>query len=1161
MHSDFTRKQKRLAMENRELSWLQFNKRVQQEADCFNNPLLERAKFLAITSGNLDEFIQVRYQKIYMRYLESKQNTEKKKTDINRNPALLLTQVNKEIKVQSNRQYHLYDGIRAELYQKKICLYPTFNLEAEHIKKEKEIFELEIKPHLKLQPLSPENIKQKQIYLLLKYKNTKPGALNFWIIPLPSSLPRLYNVSLDKNTTQFIRLESIVKRNLTSLLPKCPIEHVAGFRVLRNQNFIVQEETQEDLIPKVKEMLNKRLTGEFVRLEVEESMSAEMLSLLTQTFNLNSACCIRATGPLDLSKLFMGLYGMLNRNDLKYPSAVPESSPNLLTDDIFLEIEKKDQLLYHPYQSFEPIVHLLETAAKDPNVISIKQTLYRITHNSPIATALINAAQAGKQVTVLMEIHARFDEENNLFWAERLTRAGCLVIHGFPMMKVHSKITFIDRKVNGETRPIIHLGTGNYHESTSKIYTDLSLLTADSVLCEDARQFFLCIEGKEFKPLKEIVKAPDGIFPTLLELIEQEKENALQGKPAKIRAKMNSLSDKEICMALLEAGKAGVTVELIVRGICCLKPEIENISENIHIRSIVGRYLEHARVFCFENAGDPKIYLSSSDWMPRNLYRRIELMFPVKDRDCKKTILTILDLQWNDTVKAYHKNNSNYTRLLAPEHFLDSQEYLLQNITRITKENTMSTSNANKEIYLYNSLTRKKELFVPINPGKVGIYACGPTVYNFFHIGNARPFIVFDVLRRYFAFSGYDVTFVQNFTDIDDKLIRRANEENTTVEEIAERYIQEYYHDANALGIEKATVHPRATEHIPQIIDMIQKLIDNGLAYQSHGDVYFRVKAYPHYGCLCGQNLEDLESGARISVDDLKEDPLDFVLWKAQKPGEPAWESPFGMGRPGWHIECSAMSTTYLGDSFDIHTGGKDLLFPHHENEIAQSAGATGQPYVRYWLHNGFINIDNEKMSKSKGNFFTVRDIAKEYDLEAVRMFMLSAHYRSPINFSRALIEQAAAALKRLYGGRDQLLFLAKEATDRPVNEDEQAFINACDAAEVAFISAMNDDMNTADAIAALFTLVTEIYKLNNDCSKIAITYGQDKLSKLTKVLGLLLKEPETLPQDILDLVNQRQVARQEKNWALSDQLRDEIIGRGYILEDTKAGQKVRKGE
>ncbi len=461
---------------------------------------------------------------------------------------------------------------------------------------------------------------------------------------------------------------------------------------------------------------------------------------------------------------------------------------------------------------------------------------------------------------------------------------------------------------------------------------------------------------------------------------------------------------------------------------------------------------------------------------------------------------------------------------------------------------------------IYNSMTRKKEEFKPIHEGKVGIYACGPTVYNFFHIGNARPFIVFDVLRRYMEYRGYEVTFVQNFTDIDDKMIRRANEEGITVKEVADKYIAEYYTDAKALGIRPATVHPRATEHMQQIIDLIQRLIDKGLAYESRGDVYYRVKAFPRYGCLCGQNLEDLESGARVSVDELKEDPLDFALWKAQKPGEPAWESPWGMGRPGWHIECSAMSTTYLGETFDIHGGGKDLLFPHHENEIAQTSGATGKPYVNYWMHNGFINIDNEKMSKSKGNFFTVRDIAKEFDLEAVRLFMLSAHYRSPINFSRDLIEAAASSLERLYIARDQLTFLKQNAVDQEIGEAEAAFVEQCQKSEEKFIAAMDDDMNTADALAALFELVREVHKLpQTGVSLKAVELGQKTLAALCDVLGLLMKKDDGIPAEIQAMVDERAEARKNKDWKRSDELRDAIKAQGYILEDTKAGQKVRK--
>ena len=458
---------------------------------------------------------------------------------------------------------------------------------------------------------------------------------------------------------------------------------------------------------------------------------------------------------------------------------------------------------------------------------------------------------------------------------------------------------------------------------------------------------------------------------------------------------------------------------------------------------------------------------------------------------------------------------------------------------------------------IYNSQTRKKETFVPITPGQVKMYACGPTVYNYFHIGNARPFIMFDVLRRYFESIGYTVT----FTDIDDRMIQRANEEGITVKALADRFIAEYFVDATALGIRPATVHPLATEHMPQIISIIERLMANGLAYSVDGDVYYRVRAFPAYGALCGQNLEDLDSGARVNVEERKEDPLDFALWKSQKPGEPAWDSPWGKGRPGWHIECSAMSMTYLGETFDIHAGGKDLLFPHHENEIAQSEGATGKPYVHYWMHNGFINIDNEKMSKSKGNFFTVRDIAQEFDLEAVRMFMLSAHYRSPVNFSRDLIQQAASSLERLYGARDQLDFLLQNAADRAPDEAERTFIAEADKALEKFNAAMDDDLNTADAIGALFELVREIFKLpHSGVSREAVAYGQVKMQAMTGVLGLLLKQQDSLPADIRAMVDDRAAARKAKDWKRSDELRDAIKAAGYVLEDTAAGQKVRKG-
>lgn len=464
---------------------------------------------------------------------------------------------------------------------------------------------------------------------------------------------------------------------------------------------------------------------------------------------------------------------------------------------------------------------------------------------------------------------------------------------------------------------------------------------------------------------------------------------------------------------------------------------------------------------------------------------------------------------------------------------------------------------------IFNSLTRKKEEFKPIHEGKVGIYACGPTVYNYFHIGNARPFITFDVLRRQLEREGYQVTFVQNFTDIDDKMIRRANEEGITVKELADRFIAEYYTDAGALGIRPATVHPKATEHIAEIITLISRLIENGHAYATpSGDVYYRVSAFPGYGKLSGQNMEDREMGAseRLNVETDKEAPEDFALWKAQKPGEPSWDSPWGKGRPGWHIECSAMSMKYLGETFDIHCGGKDLLFPHHENEIAQSEGATGKKYVNYWMHNGFINVDNQKMSKSLNNFFTVRDIAKEYDLEAVRLFMLSAHYRSPINFSRDQIEAANASLNRLYTARNSLKFQIENGEDRPLNTDEEAFVGRLKIYEKRFDEAMDDDMNTADALGAIFELVKDANVTIQQGSSIeAAKAGLNSLEAICDVLGLLSRKEDELPEEIAALVRERAEARKNRNWARSDELRNKIASAGYILEDTKQGQKVRK--
>ena len=461
---------------------------------------------------------------------------------------------------------------------------------------------------------------------------------------------------------------------------------------------------------------------------------------------------------------------------------------------------------------------------------------------------------------------------------------------------------------------------------------------------------------------------------------------------------------------------------------------------------------------------------------------------------------------------------------------------------------------------IYNTMTRKKEEFVPLHEGKGGISSCGPKVYNYFHIGNARPFIIFDTLRRHLEHMGYEVTFVQNFPDVDDKMIRRANEEGVTVAELGDRFIEEYFRDADALGVKRATVHPRATKHIGEIIGMIKKLEAKGLAYEVDGDVYYDTHAFPGYGKLSGQNLEDREMGARIEVDEDKKHPMDFALWKKQKPGEPAWKSPWGMGRPGWHIECSAMSCKYLGQTFDIHCGGVDLIFPHHENEIAQSEGANGQPFARYWMHNGHINVDNHKMSKSAGNFFTVRDIVKEFDPEAVRLFMLSAHYRSPINFSRDLIEQAQNALARLYTARDNALFLRESAPDCPMTAEEEAFAARADQAISAFNAAMDDDLNTADALGVIFEYVRDMNaSLNEHSSRAAVEKGVNALNEMAGVLGLLRREADLVPEDVKALVEERQAAKKARDFAQADALRAQIEQMGYVVEDTPKGPKVRK--
>ena len=464
---------------------------------------------------------------------------------------------------------------------------------------------------------------------------------------------------------------------------------------------------------------------------------------------------------------------------------------------------------------------------------------------------------------------------------------------------------------------------------------------------------------------------------------------------------------------------------------------------------------------------------------------------------------------------------------------------------------------------LFNTMTMKKEEFVPIEEGKVKMYACGPTVYNYIHVGNARPIIMFDVLRRYLEYRGYDVTFVQNFTDVDDKIIKRANEEGITSEEVAAKYISEYFKDAEGLGVRPATIHPKATENIQQIIDMVQSLVDKGYAYVVNGDVYYRTTKFTDYGKLSHQPLEELQAGARIDVSDVKENPMDFALWKAAKPSEPYWESPWGKGRPGWHIECSAMSNRYLGKTIDIHCGGQDLTFPHHENEIAQSEAANGCKFVNYWVHNGFISIDNKKMSKSLGNFFTVREAADAYGYSTIRMFMLMSHYRSPLNYSGEILIQAQNALERLKTAYSNLKFIMENGADGEMSDEEKKFAESRDTYRQRFDEDMDDDFNTADAISVIFELVRDANTITAGNPTKAVAKEAFKvLDELQGVLGLIYEQQDEdakLAEEVEALIQARQQARKDKNWAEADRIRDLLKNMGIVLMDTKQGVQWKK--
>lgn len=464
---------------------------------------------------------------------------------------------------------------------------------------------------------------------------------------------------------------------------------------------------------------------------------------------------------------------------------------------------------------------------------------------------------------------------------------------------------------------------------------------------------------------------------------------------------------------------------------------------------------------------------------------------------------------------------------------------------------------------VYNTMTRKKEEFIPLEEGKVKMYVCGPTVYNFIHLGNARPFTVFDTLRRYFEYRGYEVTYVQNFTDVDDKIIKRSHEEGISPEEVAEKYIKEYFIDCDGLGIKRATVHPQVTDNIKEIISFIQDLVDKGYAYESNGDVLFRTREFKEYGKLSHQNIEELELGARIDVDDKKEDPLDFVLWKAKKDGEPGWKSPWGEGRPGWHIECSVMSSRYLGNTIDIHAGGQDLQFPHHENEIAQSECRNGHVFANYWMHNGYINVDGEKMSKSLGNFFTVREIAEKYDLGLVRFFLLSTHYRNPVNFSDTILDQAKAGLERLTNARDNAEFMMSKLEDTKMSPEETGLVDELNSYKTKFIEAMDDDLNTSDAISAIFELAKFMNtNIKDTSSKEFIGLNIDLFNELTGVLNIANKsveENDDLARTVEEMIAKRAEAKKNKDFDLADKIREELLEMGIVIEDTRQGVKWKR--
>ncbi len=684
------RKARGKVLVNRELSWLLFNRRVQMEADNPANPLLERAKFLAIVTSNLDEFVQVRYGALCG---AAPKGGSEQEAEGGMSPRSLYRRVNREMLRQQNLQYLLYEGIRGELCRHRARLYPTFPLTEKRKAREAEIFKQEIRPNLRR--LSPqEEPRQKQLHLFVKLLYPRKKETRFLILAVPTALPRLYDLSQEGEPRLLIPLEDIVRHQLPGLL-RAKVEQAAAFRIIRNQDIPVTAASSREIVPAVREMLRKRRTGAVLRLEAEERMSEEMLAMLALRFGLPKERRYRVTGPLDLNKLMMSLYGLLPQRELKYPPWEPAPLPGLMGGGLWRAGAAKDVLLYHPCHSFAPVAHFVERAATDPAVKAISQTLYRISGHSPLIQALATAAENGKDVTVLLEATARFDEENNLFWGERLEKAGCKVLYGLPGLKVHGKVLLVERLERGKLRRYLHLGTGNYHEGTAWQYTDFGLLTADRALGEEAQAFFQWLQGGPPPPNRELITAPGQMKPALLRLIAREEEHAAAGRPCGILAKMNSLSDGGMIRALYRAGRAGVPIRLIVRGVCRLLPGVPGLSGNIRVISLVGRHLEHARCFSFVNGGQGEVYLSSADWMPRNLQRRAELMFPLKDPACRQAALNILELQWRDNEKAWQQQpDGSYRRPAAGPQPVNAQETLLYHLEEVLAGNRLSCSPA-----------------------------------------------------------------------------------------------------------------------------------------------------------------------------------------------------------------------------------------------------------------------------------------------------------------------------------------------------------------------------------------------------------------------------------------------------------------------------------